>query len=67
MIDWLIDWCKMAVLNVGTGALETKTYEQTTMSTLATETTEGKWSMIFFLLVIGTLDMPSAFFEYMQG
>jgi len=34
----------MAVLNVGTAALETKTSEQTTVSTLTTETTEG---MIF--------------------
>jgi len=39
----------MAVLNVGTGALETKTYEQTTMSTLATETTEGN-DLWFFLV-----------------
>jgi len=31
----------MAVLNVGTGALETKTSEQTTVSTLPMQTTEG--------------------------
>jgi len=47
----------MFVLNIGTSALETKTSEQTTVSTLPAETTEGK----------GTLLMPSAFFEYMQG
>jgi len=31
----------MTVLNVATGVLETKTSEQTTVSTLITETTEG--------------------------
>ena len=44
----------MAVLNVGTGALETKTSEQTTVSTLLTETTEGNhlcfcWKHIWML------------------
>ena len=31
----------MCVLNIGTAALETKTSEQTSVSTLPTETTEG--------------------------
>jgi len=31
----------MFVLNIGTGALETKTSEKTTVSTSFTETTEG--------------------------
>ena len=48
----------MCVLNVGTSALETKTSEQTTVSTLPTETTEGNDLFMILLLVLGTFLPP---------